>query len=96
MKYLGLEKYACSERDFEIIVYRDNNDDRLQLDAHEVINGQRQAKVITTQYVPMEGNWLSPPSKYSEFPKTMAASKQAIIIYCAAEEAMSRPDADIF
>jgi hypothetical protein len=95
MQYLDLEKYPSGNRDFEIIIYRDNNNDRLQLDAHEMIKGQRQKQVVNTQYVPMEGDWLLPYNEYSDFSKTMAASKQSIIIYCVAEDALGKPDTDI-
>lgn len=96
MQYIASELYPSNGRDFEIVIYKDNNNDRLQLDAHEVIDGIRQIEIINTQFVQMNGSFNLPYREYPDFAEMIAASKQAIIIHFAVKETQNKKDVDLF
>lgn len=72
------EKFSAHNRDFAIYTYRDNNNNRLQLDAYEIINQKRE--LILTGYASMNGKFNLQPEEYSEYSGKLANLKQLIII----------------
>ena len=86
MQYIGEEKYYSDGRDFEIYIFRDNNNDELVLESYEIVNGNRKYPLISSHKVPMNGEWTLEPNEYPEYSEKLAAAKQSIIIYTTSQK----------
>jgi hypothetical protein len=80
MQPIQTEKYSTIDRDFEIITFKDSNNDELVINSAEVTKGTRQHLPYTSR-VPMNGNWHLQPHEYEGYSDQLAAVKQSIIIY---------------
>jgi hypothetical protein len=81
MHLLLKENWSIRNRNFEIHVYRDNNDDRLFIEPSEIVNGRLARLSDLSREVPMKGKGDLEPQSYEGYETTLNEVKQSVNVF---------------